>query len=111
MLFGDLSGRDFDKNYGEFFFRNEDLKKMQSDNPIFFQISDYYETKDTYVFEFIINTHDIKSLTINEIGLFDKNMQLCFYSVGDAIWYPTEFSFRHQFVINKEDIRSIENLS
>lgn len=102
---GDLSGIQFDKNYGDKFFRLNEKKRMQSDTPIFIPISSFQEKKDTYTFEFIINPSDFVDLNINEIGLFDKNNQLCFYSCGDNIYYPTQFSFKHRFVIHKEDIK------
>jgi len=104
---GDLTNKEFDRNYGDGFYKLDDNKKMQSDNIIWAPISDFNEHKDYYEFEMIINTGTHEDMNINEIGLFDKNGQLCFYSCGDNIYYPTEFSFRHVLKIYKEDLMPV----
>lgn len=102
---GDLSNIDYDKDYGKFFYQLKEKKELQTKTPIWIPISKYEEMKDSYVFEFVINTNEYEDLNINEIGLFSADKQLCFYSCGDNIYYPSEFSFKYKFIVYKEDIK------
>lgn len=103
---GDMSGSEtFDKDFGKFFYQLKEKTEIQSKKPIWVPISSYEETKDSYIFEFVIDTNTYEDLNINEIGLFDADGNLCFYSCGDDIYYPSEFSFKHKFIVYKEDIK------
>lgn len=106
FVIGQLKNQIVDKTWGKNFHKSSfDGKKiMQSSDLKYIEISDFIETRTYYQFEFIINTYQLGDLNINEIGLLDKNNNLCFYSVGDTIFYPKEFSFKCYYRISKKDL-------
>lgn len=77
---GDLENVTFDKNYGDKFIKSDLDKPMQSKIIYWVPIIDFKEEADKYIFEFIIDKFRYNDININEIGLFDKNKKMCFYS-------------------------------
>lgn len=111
FLLGDLTDKNIDLRHGSSFHLSsyDELlhgeRKIQSDKYIKLLIKEFYEYNNYYIITCLKEEFRYGNINLNEIGLYDKNGKLSFYSVGNSIYIPEEFGFYFTYKIYKDDLK------